>query len=259
MDIAVLVKQVPDTYSERKLKDTDWTLDREAADAVIDEIDSKGVEIGLQLTDQHGGTVTVVTMGPQRATETLRKALAMGAHKAVHILGNEFAGSDALQTSAALAAALRTLQLDLIITGNEATDGRTASMPGMIAERLGLPSVTSVVSVTVDGSTLSAERLVEGGSAKVTASLPAVISVNEKVGEPRYPNFKGIMAAKSKPVTTLSAANLGLDPNDFGLGNASTQVVSGTPRPAKAAGEKVADDGSGGTRIAEFLVAQRLL
>ena len=259
MDVAVLVKQVPDTYSERRLRESDWVLDREASDAVIDEIDSKGVEIGLQLTEAHGGTVTVVTMGPARATETLRKALAMGAHKAVHVLDDAFAGSDALQTSAALAAALATLHVDLIITGNEATDGRTASMPAMLAERLGLPAVTSVVSVEIDGATLSAERVVEGGSAKVSATLPAVISVNEKIGEPRYPNFKGIMAAKSKPVSTFSAADLGLDPATLGLANASSQVVSGAPRPQKSGGEKLTDDGSGGDRIAEFLVAQRLV
>jgi len=259
MDIAVLVKQVPDTYSERKLRESDWVLDREAADAVIDEIDSKGVEVGLQLTEKHGGEVTVVTMGPGRATETLRKALAMGAHKAVHISDEALAGSDALQTSAALAAALRSLRVDLIITGNEASDGRTASMPAMVAERLGLPAVTSVVSVEVDGAVLTAERVVEGGAAKVTAPLPAVISVNEKIGEPRYPNFKGIMSAKSKPVSTLSAADLGLDPSGLGLANASTVVVSGAPRPQKSAGEKVADDGSGGEKVAEFLVAQRLI
>lgn len=259
MDIAVLVKQVPDTYSERKLKETDWTLDRDAADAVIDEIDSKGVELGLQLTEAHGGTVTVVTMGPDRASETLRKALAMGAHKAVHINDPALAGSDALQTSAALAAAIRMLDVDLVITGNEATDGRTASMAAMLAERLGRPAVTSVVTIEVDGSTLTAERVVEGGSAKISAPLPAVVSVNEKIGEPRYPNFKGIMAAKSKPVTILSAQELGLDASSLGLANASTQVVSGAARPAKSAGEKVIDDGTGGDKIAEYLIAQRLL
>lgn len=259
MDIAVLVKQVPDTYSERKLTEADWTVDRDAADAIIDEIDSKGVEIGLQLTEAHGGTVTVVTMGPDRATETLRKALAMGAHRAVHINDQALAGSDALQTSAALAAALRTLDVQLIITGNEATDGRTASMPAMLAERLGLPAVTSVVSMTVEGATLIAERVVEGGGSTVSAPLPAVMSVNEKIGEPRYPNFKGIMAAKKKPVTTLTAADLGLEPGSLGLANASTQVVSGAPRPQKTAGEKVIDDGTSGDLIAGYLVAQRLI
>jgi electron transfer flavoprotein beta subunit len=259
MEIAVLVKQVPDTYSERKLRESDWVLDRDASDAVIDEIDSKGVEIGLQLTEAHGGQVTVVTMGPARAGETLRKALAMGAHKAVHVLDDAFAGSDALQTSAALAAALKTLGADVIITGNEATDGRTASMPAMLAERLGMPAVTSVTQVTVEGSVLSAERVVEGGAAMVSATLPVVLSVNEKIGEPRYPNFKGIMAAKSKPVSVMSAADLGLDAGSLGLANASTQVVSGAPRPLKSAGEKVTDDGDAGNGIAEFLVAQRIV
>lgn len=259
MEIAVLVKQVPDTYSERRLRVSDWVVDRDAGDAVIDEIDSKGVEIGLQLTELHGGEVTVVTMGPARASETLRKALAMGAHKAIHVTDDVLAGSDALQTSAALAAALAPGGFDVIICGNEATDGRTASMPAMLAERLGRPAVTSVVSIEVDGSMVSAERVVEGGAARVSASLPVVVSVNEKIGEPRYPNFKGIMAAKKKPVVTVSAGDLGLEPGSLGLANASTRVVSGEPRPAKAAGEKVADDGAGGDQVAAFLIAQRLI
>lgn len=259
VDIAVLVKQVPDTYSERKLRETDWTLDRESADAVIDEIDSKGVEVALQLTEKHGGQVTLVTMGPARATETLRKALSMGAHRAVHVLDDALAGSDVLQTAAALAAVLRTLSVDLIITGNESTDGRTASLPGMLAEHLGLPAVTSIRSIEVDGGVLRAERVVEGGYTEVSSPIPALVSVNEKIAEPRYPNFKGIMAAKSKPVSTLSAADLKLDPASLGLAGAATQVVEGAPRPAKAAGEKVTDDGNGGQAIADFLVAQRLI
>lgn len=259
MEIAVLVKQVPDTYSERRLRAADWVVDRDGSDAVIDEIDSKGVEIGLQLVETHGGEVTVVTMGPVRAGESLRKALAMGADKAIHISDEVLAGSDALQTSAVLAAALRPGGFDVIICGNEATDGRTASLPAMLAQRLGRPAVTSVVSVEVDGDRVSAERVVEGGAAKVSAVLPVVVSVNEKIGEPRYPNFKGIMAAKKKPVSTLSAADLGLDPAGLGLGNASTRVVSGEPRPAKAAGEKIVDDGTGGDLVAAFLVAQRLI
>jgi electron transfer flavoprotein beta subunit len=129
----------------------------------------------------------------------------------------------------------------------------------MLAERLGMPAVTSVTQVTVEGSVLSAERVVEGGAAMVSATLPVVLSVNEKIGEPRYPNFKGIMAAKSKPVSVMSAADLGLDAGSLGLANASTQVVSGAPRPLKSAGEKVTDDGDAGNGIAEFLVAQRIV
>ncbi len=161
------------------------------------------METALQLTEAHGGEVTVVTMGPDRAAESLRKALAMGAHKAVHVLDDGLAGSDALQTSAALAAAIRTLSVDLVITGNESTDGRTGSVPAMLAERLGLPQVTSVRTLEIDGTALRAERVHDGGYSEVTASLPALISVTEKINEPRYPNFKGIMAAKKKPVSTL--------------------------------------------------------
>lgn len=259
MDIAVLVKQVPDTYSERRLRESDWVLDRDCCDAVIDEIDSKGVEVGLQLVELHGGEVTVVTMGPDRARESLRKALAMGAHRAVHVVDDVLVGCDALQTSAVLAAVVGSLGVDVVITGNEATDGRTASMPGMLAERLGWAAVTSVTSVSVVGSVVSATRVVEGGGAQVSASLPVVLSVNEKVGEPRYPNFKGIMSAKSKPVSVLSAADLGLDVGLLGLAAASTQVVSGAAAAGRSAGVKVVDDGEGGFGVAEFLVAQRLI
>jgi electron transfer flavoprotein beta subunit len=259
MDIAVLIKQVPDTWSERTLRESDWTLDRDAADAVIDEIDTRGVETALQLVEQHGGEVTVVTMGPERATEALRKALAMGADRAVHITDDGLAGSCALQTSAALAAAIRTLTVDLIITGNESTDGRTGSVPSMLAERLGLPQVTSIRTLEVDGRTLRAERVRDGGYSEVTATLPAVISVTEKINEPRYPGFKGIMAAKKKPVTTLGVGELGLDSSATGLSNASTIVVDGAPRPPRESGEKITDDGTGGTKVAEFLAAARLI
>ena len=218
MDIAVLIKQVPDTWSERQLHETDWTLDRDSVDAVIDEIDTRGVETALQLVEANGGEVTVVTMGPDRATDALRKALAMGAHKAVHISDESFAGSDAMQTSAALAAAIKTLSVDLIITGNESTDGRTGSVPSMLAERLGLPQITSVRTLEIDGTTLRAERVRDGGYSEVTSTLPAVVSVTEKINEPRYPSFKGIMAAKKKPVTTLGIGDLGSGSRGHGSG-----------------------------------------
>jgi len=226
---------------------------------VIDEIDSRGVEVALQLTELHGGEVTVITMGPQRATETLRKALAMGAHKAVHLLDDALAGSDAWQTSIALAAAIRTLSYDLVITGNEASDGKTGTIPSMLAERLGLPQVTSARKLTIDGSTLSAEKVVDGGYAEVTAQLPAVVSVSEKITEPRYPNFKGIMAAKSKPVTTLGAADLGLAAGSTGGASAASQIVESSPKPPREAGQKITDDGTGASQAAAFLAAERLI
>jgi electron transfer flavoprotein beta subunit len=258
MNVAVLVKQVPDTYSERRLRGDGW-LDRDAADAVIDEIDTRGVEVGLQLVEAHGGEVTVVTMGPARAADALRKALAMGAHRAVHVVDDGLAGSDAVQTSAVLAAALATVGADVIIAGNEASDGKGGAVPAMIAERLGWPQVTSVRKLEVAGGVLTAERQVEGGFAEVTASLPAVVSVTEKITEPRYPNFKGIMAAKSKPVTVVGVAELGLDAAAAGGVNAPAVVVDAAARPARSAGEKVTDDGSGGVRVAEFLAAARLI
>jgi electron transfer flavoprotein beta subunit len=259
VNIVVLVKQVPDTYSERDLRPADGVLDRESADAVIDEIDSRGVEAALQLTEANGGEVTVLTMGPQRAVEVLRKALAMGAHRAVHVSDEALAGSDTVQTSAALAAALKTLPFDLVIAGNESTDGRSGWVPAMLAERLNIPQVTFVRQVEVDGTTLRAERVVEGGYSKVEAQLPAVVSVTEKINDPRYPNFKGIMAAKSKPMTTLTLADLGIAAGDAGLSNAWTTVLDATPRPVKEAGEKVVDDGDAGTRVAQFLAAARLV
>lgn len=259
MDVAVLVKQVPDTYGERKLDESTWLLDRGASDAVIDEIDAKGVETALQLIEAHGGTVTVVTMGPDGATDSLRKALAMGADKAVHIVDDTLAGSDALATSAVLAEALQRLGVQVVIAGNESTDGRGGVVPAMIAERLSWPIVSSLRKLEVSGETVSGERVVEGGWSQVSADLPAVVTVNEKIGEPRYPNFKGIMAAKKKPVETFSAADLGIGTDAVGAAHAATQVVSGEPRPPKAAGEKLSDDGTGGTKVAEFLVAQRLV
>lgn len=252
MNIAVLVKQVPDTFSERTLGD-DHRLDRESADAVIDEIDSRGVEVALQLVEASGGEVTVVTMGPDRATEALRKALAMGADKAVHVVDDALAGADALTTSAVLAAALGRESFDLVIAGNETTDGRTGSVPSMLAERLGLPAVTQVQKVSVQGGVVRAERADESGYSEVTAPLPALISVTEKVTEPRYPNFKGLMKAKKKPIETVTAADLGVTPSPANV------VLDAIPAPPRAAGQKVNDDGAGGQQIADFLAAARLI
>ena len=259
MDIAVLVKQVPDTWSDRKLAEPDWTLDRDSADAIIDEIDTRGVEAALLLVEEHGGEVTVVSMGGDRAAESVRKALAMGAHKAVHICDETLAGSCALQTSAALAAAIAPLGVDLVIAGNESTDGAGGVISSMLAERLGWPQLTSVRSLTIADGTARAERVNGAGFSEVSAALPAVVSVTEKINEPRYPSFKGIMAAKKKPVSTVGASDLGLDPATTGLANASTKVLSAKVRPARIAGVKVSDEGNAAAAVAEFLAAARLI
>ncbi len=260
MNIVVLVKQVPDTYSERKLR-SDGTLDRDATDAVLDEINERAVEAALQLKEAHDGSeVTVLTMGPDRATDAIRKALSMGADKAVHLSDEALAGSCAVQTARALAKAIGTVEgVDLVVAGNEASDGRSAAVPAMVADVLGLPALTHAREITVDGSTVSVKRETDDGITVLTAELPAVVSVGEKINEPRYPSFKGIMAAKKKPVATIGLADAGIDASEVGLAAALTTVTSSQPKPPKSAGEKVTDEGDGGSKIAAYLVSQKLI
>ncbi len=261
-NIVVLIKQVPDTWSERKLSDGDWTLDRDAADAVLDEINERAVEEALLIKEREGGdsTVTVLTAGPERATEAIRKALSMGADRGVHLLDERLHGSDMVQTGWALARALGTIEgTDLVIAGNEATDGTGGAVPAIIAEYLGLPQLTHMRKIVVEGGSISGERETDEGLFTVEATLPAVVSVNEKINEPRFPSFKGIMAAKKKEVTTLSLADIGVEADEVGLANAGSSVVSSTPKPPKTAGEKVADEGEGGKKIADYLVAQKII
>ncbi|MCH9730810.1 MAG: electron transfer flavoprotein subunit beta/FixA family protein [Actinomycetia bacterium] len=261
-NIVVLIKQVPDTWSERKLTEGDWTLDREAADAVLDEINERAVEEALLIKEREGGesTVTVLTAGPARATEAIRKALSMGADKAVHLLDDGMHGSDVVQTGWALARALGTVEgTELVIAGNEATDGVAGAVPAIVAEYLGLPQLTHLRKVTVEGGKVSGERETDDGLFTVEAPLPAVVSVNEKINEPRFPSFKGIMAAKKKEVTTLTLADIGVEADEVGVANAGSKVLSSTPKPPKAAGEKITDEGEGGTKIAEYLVGQKII
>jgi electron transfer flavoprotein beta subunit len=259
-NIVVLVKQVPDTYSERKLNDGDHTLDRDSADAVLDEINERAVEEALQIKEAHDGEVTVLCLGPERATDSIRKALSMGADKAIHVVDDALHGSDMLQTAKVLAAAIGTVEdVDLVIAGNEASDGSGGAVPAMLAELLGYPQLTHAREVTVEGTTVKVTRETEEGLTHLEAGLPAVISVAEKINEPRYPSFKGIMAAKKKPVETLGIDDLGIDAGDVGLDNAWSTVLEAAPKPPREAGQRVEDDGDGGARIAEYLVAQKLI
>jgi electron transfer flavoprotein beta subunit len=259
-NIVVLVKQVPDTYSERKLSDGDHTLDRDSADAVLDEINERAIEEALLIKEAHDGEVTVVSVGPERATDAIRKALSMGADKAVHVMDDALHGADMLQTAKVLAAAIGTVEgVDLVIAGNEASDGTGGAIPAMLAELLGYPQLTHARKVTLDGTTLKVTRETEEGLTHLEASLPAVVSVSEKINEPRYPSFKGIMAAKKKPVETLGIADLGIDAGDVGLANAWSTVVEASPKPPREAGQRVEDDGDGGVKIAEYLVGQKLI
>jgi electron transfer flavoprotein beta subunit len=259
MNIVVCVKQVPDTWAERTLRPEDSLLDRASVDGVINELDEYAIEEGLRLGEAHGGEVIILTMGPEKASESIRKALSMGADKAVHVLDDGLAGSDALQTSAALAKALGRIGFDLVILGSESTDARMGVLAAMLAERLGVAQVSRANKVEVDGTQLRVNRETEEGYEKIEAGLPAVISVVEKINEPRYPSFKGIMAAKKKPVDTFSLADLGLDPGEAGLASAATEVVSFAKRPPRQAGTIVKDDGDGGSKAAEFLATQKFI
>jgi len=261
VNIVVTVKQVPDTWAEKKLDPSTKVTDRKSVDNVMNEMDEYGVEEALKIKEAHGGEVTIVTMGPEKAIETVRKALSMGADKAVHLTDTGLGGSDALQTSAALAKVISTLSPDIVITSAEASDARGGVMGALLAERLGLPQLTQARKVTVDpgARTVQIERLADNGYALVEASLPAVIGVVEKINQPRYPSFKGIMAAKKKPLTTLSAADAGLSADEIGLAAAASRVLDAQPSPPRQSGTIVTDEGNGGNKIAEFLAAQKLI
>jgi electron transfer flavoprotein beta subunit len=260
MNIVVLVKQVPDTYSERTLRAVDGILDRAATDPVLDEINERAVEAALQLTEAHGGEVTVVCMGPASAADSIRKALSMGADRAVHLSDDALAGSCAVQTARALAQVIGGLDhVDLVLAGNGASDGRVSAVPAMVADVLDLPALTHARQITVDGTTVTVRRETDRGAVGLTAELPALISVSEKINEPRYPSFKGIMAAKKKPVTQPSIAAAGIAAAEAGLASALTTVTSVVPRPPKSAGQKLTDDGDGGAQIAVYLAAQKLI
>ena len=261
VNIVVTVKQVPDTWAEKKLDPSDKTTDRASVDNVMNEMDEYGVEEALRIKEAHGGEVTVVTMGPEKAVETIRKALSMGADKAVHLTDAGLHGSDALQTSAALAKVIETLSPDLVVTSAEASDARGGVMGALLAERLGLPGLTLARKVTVDpgSSTVTIERQTDDGYAVVEGSLPAVVSVVEKINEPRYPSFKGIMAAKKKPLETLTLADLGIDAGEVGFAGATSEVVEAGRRPARQSGTKVTDGGNGGVELVEFLSSEKFV
>jgi electron transfer flavoprotein beta subunit len=258
MNIVVCVKQVPDTAVERTLTG-EGTLDRASLDGLINELDEYAIEEGLKIAEAHGGEVTILSVGPAKAAESIRKALSMGADKAVHVVDDAIAGSDALGTSLVLAAAVREAGFDLVILGSESTDARTGMVPAMLAERLGVAQLTLASKVEVSGSEVTIRRVSDDGYETVTGSLPAVVSVVEKINEPRYPSFKGIMAAKKKPVRTLGLADLGVDAGAVGLANAATEVVDFAVRPPRQAGEIVTDEGDGGAKAAAFLAGRKFI
>src|SRR5829696_6673829 len=259
MNIVVLVKQVPDSGSERRLDPADNTVARASSDNVINEMDEYAIEEALTVKEAHGGEVTILTVGPDTATDAIRKALSMGADKAVHVSDPAIHGSCAVQTSAVIAAALGQLEYDLILCGAEATDAQLSVMPALLSERLGIPQLSGARKLTIEGGVAKVERQTDAGYWALEAPLPAIVSTWDSINEPRYPSFKGIMAAKKKPVETKSLADVGVDAGSVGLANAWTQVLDFAGRPPKGEGVKVTDEGDGAEKFVGFLAAQKIV
>lgn len=250
MTIAVLVKQVPDTAVSRVMDPEGKVLDRTATEAVADEINERALAVALELREQVGGDVVVLTMGPEKAAEVLRRCLAVGADAAVHLLDDGLVGADTVQTACVLSAALERIGPDVVIAGCESTDGRSGVLPAMIAEVTGWGQATFLDAVSWEDGTIHGNRVDEAGTRPVVAQLPCVLSITEAAAEPKYPNLRGIMAAKKKPLAVWDIAELGLD---SGRAEPVSEVLDITPRPARAAGLIMVDDGSAGLDIAAFL------
>lgn len=260
MKIVVCVKYVPDAQGTRRFDPADHTTDRESVDGLLSELDEYAIEASLQIVEAgDGGEIVALTMGPDDATDALKKALQMGADAGVHISDETIAGSDASATSLVLAEAIRKLGADLVLTGMSSTDGSMGVMPAMIAERLGMPQATFASELTVTGNGVRIRRDGDNATEFIEASLPCVVSVTDQSNEPRFPSFKGIMAAKKKPVESWTIADLGLDASVVGLESAWTRVREATPRPPRQAGQVVSDDGNGGTALADFLTTAKFV
>jgi len=250
---------VPDATGERGFAD-DLTVDREGVDGLLSELDEYAVEQALRIADGvDGAEVTVVTVGPEDARDALRKALSMGADKAVHVEDDDLHGSDVMGTSLVLARAVEKAGFDLVVAGMASTDGGGGVVPALLAERLGVAQVTLLSEVSVEGGVVRGRRDGDVASELLEASLPAVVSVTDQSGEARYPSFKGIMAAKKKPVESWDLEDLGVEAGEVGLEGAWTRVVSVAERPARTAGTVVTDEGEGGKRLAEFLAGQKFI
>lgn len=257
--IVVCVKYVPDIQSDRQL--VDGRTARDGGDGTLNELDENALEAALSVVESTGeGSVVVVTVGPDDAVDAVRKGLQMGADEAVHVLDDAIAGSDALGTARVLAAAVQHVGgADLVVTGMAGLDGLTSLVPTALAALLGVPSLPLAASLEVTGSTVRVTRNLDHASEVIEADLPALVSVTDQANEPRYPNFKGIMAAKKKPVTTLTLAELGLDASLVGDPGSRTEVLEAAPRPAREDRVLINDTGDAGVRLAAYLVENQLV
>jgi electron transfer flavoprotein beta subunit len=261
MKIVVCVKYVPDATADRRFN-ADSTVDREGVDGVLSELDEYAVEEALKIRDAGGDDVeiVVVTVGPQVARQAILKSLQMGADAGVHVLDAAIHGSDAVATSLLLAETIERQSADIVLCGMASTDGSMSVVPAMLAERLGLPQVTFASEVAVDGTTVRIRRDGDTATETIEATTPVLLSVTDQANEPRYPSFKGIMAAKKKPVETLSVADLGVAPELVGAAAAWTQVDQVDARPPRSAGVVVSDeDGTGADQLVEFLATQKFI
>lgn len=255
--IVVLVKEVPDSYGERRLDLTTGLVDRNTGEQVLDEISARAAEFAVSHAESAQDVeVTLLAMGPASTSSTLRKALSMGADGACLVADEALKGADLTLSAEVMAAALRHIGFDLVVTGDESSDGATGMFPAMLAEHLGVPHLTSLETVEVNAGQISGDRAGLGGILSLNAALPAVISITERFPDPRYPSFKGIMSAKKKPLETLSLADLGVAPESDGP---RSILVSVSESPPRGGGEKVTDDGEAGRRLADFLRQNRLV
>ena len=267
MNIVVCVKYVPDATADRRFE-SDNTVDREGVDGLLSELDEYAVEQALQIKEKADNpedvTVTALSVGPEKAVDAVRKALQMGADQGVHVSDDAIAGSDSVATSLVLAKAISKVgedrPVDLVVCGMASTDGAMSVMPAMLAERLDLPQVTLASVIETQGDQVRIKRDGDVATEVIGATMPLVLSVTDQSGEARYPSFKGIMAAKKKPMETYSLSDLGVDAGDVGLSVAWTEVTDTTERPPRTAGEIVKDeDGSGATALVEFLASKKFI
>lgn len=265
MNIVVCVKYVPDATADRQFE-SDNTVDRVGVDGLLSELDEYAVEQALQLKEKAGDDteVTAVSVGPEKAVDAVRKALQMGADKGIHVVDDAIAGSDAIATSLVLAKAIEKAgtekKVDLVICGMASTDAAMSVVPAMLAERLGLPQVTLASVIETQGDQVRIKRDGDTATEVIGGTMPLVLSVTDQSGEARYPSFKGIMAAKKKPLETWSLGDLGVDAGEVGLSVAWTQVEDTAARPPRTAGEIVKDeDGSGAKALADFLASKKFI
>lgn len=258
MKIVVLIKEVPDTYGDRKLNLETGLAERGASDRVLDEIGERALEVALKYADTHPDTeVVVMSLAPQDATTSIRKSLAMGASSAVHVTDPSLLGADMGLTAQVLAAAIGQAGPDLVIAGNQSTDGGGGMVATMIAEILDYPQLTNLSEVEITPESVSGARLSDGAITRVSAGLPAVVSITETSPEVRFPNFKGIMAAKKKPIDTVTLSDLGIDPDNHSVSRSI--MISVAERPPRQAGTRIVDEGQAAALLADYLVQNRLV